>query len=391
MYYVLYRSGKKLAYCETNKQYWKAALPGIIAFSLNEGLRWGRGLDYNLYFKGFQDAALGYDDTHEILFSLYCRTCHYLGIDYKGFIISTMLLLIISVYFFLKKYRKQAAYALPLFCLLMEANYTNLIRWYMGVPFILIGFALYMEHEEFNNKKALTYLMSFSLMAMGMHTTLVLIPIIYYALYQITKNTDRPLSRPIVSIPIFVALTFLFKNEMMLMFASQINFLLALIGDSYSSYSDNLNYWLEGGAAGTDNSVLGIAVYAFLIPFIILGYDISSKKQELGYTFAYNLFSISFILMPIAVRIELLNRFWSCLYLFSSVVGAYLFIEYFVEKKHIKAYAYSLAVVAFLGVAYSQFVLKLRGPDFFKYYVWDSKGKDIIDIYSTYYIEMNKK
>lgn len=95
--------------------------------------------------------------------------------------------------------------------------------------------------------------------------------------------------------------------------------------------------------------------------------------------------------MPIAVRIELLNRFWNCLYLFSSVVGAYLFIEYFVEKKHIKTYAYSLAVVAFLCVAYSQFVAKLRGPDFFKYYVWDSKGEDIIDIYSTYYIEMNKK
>ena len=54
--YVLYINGKKIKALPEGirlKKYLKTAMPSIIIYTLNEGLRFGRGIDYNIYAKDF--------------------------------------------------------------------------------------------------------------------------------------------------------------------------------------------------------------------------------------------------------------------------------------------------------------------------------------------------
>lgn len=386
-YYVLYRSGKKIVYCKTNKQYWKAALSGIIAFSLNEGLRWGRGLDYNLYFTTFNNAIVG-DDYHEPLFTLYCKTCNLLGLDYKGFILSGMLLLIISVYTLIKNHRDLAPLVLPLFCIFMDTYYTNLIRWFLGVPFVIFGLAVFLQNIEKNTKKAYVYLIVGGVLASGFHTFLIIIPLIYLLLFYWTSVANNSIMRPTTTTAVFLLLTFLFENEMMQSFANQANVVLELMGDSYSRYSDNLSFWLEGGAASGSSSVLGITIYAYLIPLIYLGYKYAVETDSIFFKFAYNLFIVSIILMPIAVRIELITRIWSLFYFYITIVASAVFQSYLSHKKIKGNLVYYTAMLAVIGLCYSQIATRYKLPDYQKYYVWDSNGEDTQDIQTTYYRDM---
>lgn len=57
MLFILFYWGNKINKNTNSKQYWQYIFVPLLTFTLNEGLRWGRGIDYNSYYYTFKNIA----------------------------------------------------------------------------------------------------------------------------------------------------------------------------------------------------------------------------------------------------------------------------------------------------------------------------------------------
>ena len=64
--YVAYKNGKRLS--SLNNVKILSFSPVIIAYTLFAGLRWGRGVDYNVYYYVYQEIGKGYNEGWEPFF-----------------------------------------------------------------------------------------------------------------------------------------------------------------------------------------------------------------------------------------------------------------------------------------------------------------------------------
>ena len=71
MLFSLYYSGKRMSI--KGIALFKAAALGIIVFTLNEGLRFGRGIDYNYYAMAFNQNLINHDSTWDPIFLLIAK------------------------------------------------------------------------------------------------------------------------------------------------------------------------------------------------------------------------------------------------------------------------------------------------------------------------------
>lgn len=79
--------GNRLQHCKTNKTYWKNAFWIILSYSILMGLRFGRLIDYNIYFERYQDIGKNFiDSEYEFTFKVLCWCFYKLGLSYKVFI-----------------------------------------------------------------------------------------------------------------------------------------------------------------------------------------------------------------------------------------------------------------------------------------------------------------
>lgn len=60
MYILMFIGGNRMKYCKTEISYWKYATIPMVAFTLNMGLRWGRGTDYNNGYYTYDPIIKGY-------------------------------------------------------------------------------------------------------------------------------------------------------------------------------------------------------------------------------------------------------------------------------------------------------------------------------------------
>lgn len=66
---------------------YKAAALGIIIFTLNEGLRFGRGIDYNYYAIAFKQNLINHNSSWDPIFLFIANLLGYLGIPWQGYVI----------------------------------------------------------------------------------------------------------------------------------------------------------------------------------------------------------------------------------------------------------------------------------------------------------------
>lgn len=94
--YVFYKYSLKFK--KKQLQYWKIASIPIIFFSLEEGLRWGRFIDwcayYDTYYNGLETSKF------EFLFKEWWGLFHNLNIPYSIVIMTCSLLFILSLFIF---------------------------------------------------------------------------------------------------------------------------------------------------------------------------------------------------------------------------------------------------------------------------------------------------
>lgn len=388
--YILYINGKKIKALPENvklKRYLKVSMPSIIIYTLNEGLRFGRGIDYNLYAKEYvYNTGSLYFENGDAGFRYVGIFLQNLGLPFQVFVLLMSFILIFSVIIFLKNVKGCAPVALPMFLLLFYTATENLMRWFLGFSFILIGFSFILNDSK--NIRSYLFFTIFSIISFFFHFALIFVPFVYIILMQF----KRPLLKPTISILLFILIGISFQSKIMISLKEYLDIFL-LLSEKSTYYVDNAEQWLTSGASGLSLSsfppLFRVALY---IIEVILGYKLC-KILNTKYIILYNIFLIGFIVLPIANQIELVLRYQYLIFIYQIVILGYIVDIYFISRKiKLNKILYTLSILSFLYFSQGQIRKWIfNEPDYKHLYIWDSKGKDFLDLEKTYYNDMEKE
>ena len=378
---LLYWAGTQLKH---DYKIW--SIPGIVAilaFTLNEGLRFGRGIDYNLYWQGYMDLARGWDSNQNIGFILIEKFFLFFNLPYQALVLFMSMMFIIGTLFLMKRYKGVVMFALPLWILMSRATVDNMVRWYLAFSFVLIGLSFLLGSEKHSR---LSYIIC-SLIGCTIHYAMLPIPLLFYLIYSFKK----PLLSPTIAIIIFAIVALLFESSMMLVLADYVN-ALSQISDHFSGYGENAEFWLTNNASGTDSTGLGISnVFVFMF-LIIFGYKCCHKAGH-NYVFAYNLFLIAAIFYTVGRRIELVGRFNWVFYFFGAIVFACIIRMTMLRLIRYRAIVIALTIMTLVFTIYKPLVSPFVNTPMKYMYVWDQKGEtpqSMLQMYTTEKYKKNK-
>lgn len=166
VFLTLLYSGYLITYKnDDEKSYWKYSSIGIIVYSLVEGLRWNRGIDYPHYYQDITGKL--FTDYSETVYVWWTELFKFTGLPFWVAFIFYSFLFIHGFYFLLKKFKKQAVWALPLFFIITVGSSENLIRQFLAVS--MFEYALYFFLEKKYGKSAI-----FALLTVQIHNSVII-------------------------------------------------------------------------------------------------------------------------------------------------------------------------------------------------------------------------
>lgn len=349
-------------YCkDTSKKYF-LIIP-ILLISLNEGLRFGRGTDYNVYYFNYQNIIQGGDvRSNEFLFVMLCKLNNFLGFPYQGLVLFLSLILIISGAFFLRNHKSIIPFALPLF-MVFTIDAENLMRWFTAFSFLLIGVS-YLEQNKIKE------FFIFAVCAFLFHAGIIVVIPVFWLLHYIKK----PLLKPLYSCIIYILIYLFFKTSFMLNFVQYMNVFSGMT--QFAGYVENANEWLTG-TANFEAQGLNIGIIIMDLIVIKLGYQILTYKSNL--TYLYNICLIGTILSPALNQIEILYRICVLFKMFQFVIIAYA-VYFFIYNRYKSTTCSVLTWLVILNLVRIHILNILIEPYTSNsyLYVWDKMGREIL-------------
>ena len=344
----------------------KSFIPIIIAYTLYAGLRWGRGIDYNIYYwvyKGIVEG--GGREDNEPLFELLVKIFGLMGLEWKHFVLFMSFFLAIASCTFLRLFKKGLVLIVP-FWFLSINDAENLQRWYLAFSFILIGIP-HLINE--NVKKFLI----FALLGFLVHYGIVLV---LFPLVAIWHFSQKGILSPWISTVLYFLGFFLFSPDMMGIFT---DFVANVdIGTRFASYQTDAEGWLTGSNKDylyRTANILNIIPSLFLI-FVGHSY-IQQKKDDRLLVTLYHWTMFSVIFLPIALQIELLRRICSPFTIMQYVFLAIISYDILVSKIKVKTMVYYICLCVFVYYAIKLVVVYPLSVDKkLTYYIWDSEGRN---------------
>ena len=378
MLYTLYMAG--LFIRKTGKFKSVACMVAISVFTFNEGLRYGRGIDYNLYGMEYEKLQSGYEFEQDWGMLVIERALVFFDMPWQICVILMSFVFILGVCFLMNNFRTVLPYALPLFVLFSFTKAENMVRWYFGFSFFLIGFSYQLKKAEV--KKVSAKFVVLSIVGCIIHTALIPIPILFY-LINLKKGI---IIKPWYSISIFILIAFFFRTEMMLNFTNIANTLISL-SDKYQNYGNIVEDHLVGGYAGAEkNPFPGSGEFALFCVLIYVGYY---SIRNMGHVFicAYNLFLIGFLSWPICHQIELASRYNATFFFFGGIVLGTIIYSLW-DKKELRYSPILKLLIALIFLNYGRQVLSLpfqnNHPNFYLY-IWNKGDKTYDKLYDEWY------
>ncbi len=383
MLFILYSAGKHIA--KTGKILSPAGIIAILTYTLNEGLRYGRGIDYNLYGMKYEDLAAGRESDWEIGFQSIARFLIANDIPWQGYVMLMSSVFIIATIILLKEYKDVLPYALPLFVLFSMGAVENMVRWYMGFSFIMIGISFLLR----GGKRSKLKFWLFTAIACTFHVAIVPLPIAFYLLWY----REKPLLSPIWVIILYFGIALSFQTEVMMRFVELANVMAMMLGgvsERFANYGDDAEYWLTGGFAGSGerSAFPNKHELLFLLCVVWLGYK-AVKDADRKYIFAYNLFIVGLLAYPLAKQIELVIRFDQPFMFFRAIVLACIIKHVFVNKTIMvnqMAWLFSLLIMLNMGRTILVTPFKVEQDKYL--YVWNSHGKTYKSMYDMWIYDM---
>lgn len=360
--YLGYRLSKK----NENKYFWMM----VITFTLIEGLRFGRGTDYNLYVGIWDNIQIYnfYSNPEAIVFNFMCITLQLLGLPYQALIILCSFILAYCGFTFMRRYRECLAISIPLF-ILYTITAENLYRWWTGFAFILLGI-----HYYLNGRKLWFWI--FSLVGCGVHIMLLaIVPLLYLLL----KRGEKILLKPwlAVGLTFFVTMTWNVSNMLYLN-----NILHSVLGgmEHYQGYLNRSEDLLTGQWQGEKMEIsvfsyIRVIVYSSF--YIFVGYKIIKIKPHL--TPYYNFVVIAAIFNPINY-LEMIGRYIRLLLVFQCLLGSYCYL--YVLKHYVKTNAITIILsIALIGGNCAQIIKKnFETNNWHNMYIWNADGRRYVPL-----------
>ena len=169
--------GHMLSKSFSSRAFWQKALVPILIYGVVIGLRFGRMVDWNLYYFRFLEIGKNFDNSdYEILFKIFNYIFYSIGLPYWSFIFCESLLLMFALLFLFKNFKKELFFILPL-CLDLIHNNELYIRWYFAVSFFVVAISFLISSKP---KKAYFFFLISCLFHYGM---VPLLPILFFAKY----------------------------------------------------------------------------------------------------------------------------------------------------------------------------------------------------------------
>ena len=335
----------------------------VIIYTLIEGLRFGRGIDYNVYVYVYDNVERfgEYSSSESFIFNALCLLLTKLGMPYQALIMVCSFILAFCGFTFLRRYRECLVFSVPLF-IMLSLSAENLFRWYTGFSFILMALLSYLDGRK-------KWFFVFLFIACGIHPALLLIvPVFWYCLHR----GDKILLSPWLAFAIYIVFSAVWDNSIMLRFTKVLPFLLGN-SEHYSSYSDNAEMWLT--SSNRDEYKIGfITIIRLIISFpfyLFVGKKLVEIKPKL--TPYYNMLVLGIVSYPV-VHIELANRYNQLLVFFECVIGAYCYL--YVIRQKIKTHMV-VAILSILLVC-GHIVRIIRkttmGSKWETMYIWEADG-----------------
>lgn len=333
----------------------------IFSFTLIEGLRFGRGIDYNVYYQVYVSHQNGtYENGKALIFDYLCEFLVFLNLPYQSIIIICSGILAVSAIIWLEKYPKVIFYSLPWFYLVALPTTENLFRWYTAFAFVLIGMDYLIR-----GKTKLYFI--FSIIGIGFHTFIILPVILFYLL----NKAKSIIFKPIWAIGLYIIISIAWSSDFMLNLMPMANLILSQL-PAYQGYADNLSQWLNGSYHGLAGE---LSIFRQILNLILFSYLIVVGRKAMGQDknilLYYNIMVIGIISYPAFRPIELADRFNQLFIFFQCIIGAYCLFYTFSNTIAKKKY---LLITLFVIAILSQDLYKYLMPDnkYYTYYIWNS-------------------
>ncbi len=380
MLFLLSKAGEKL------RRKWKiisyAGISAILVYTLNEGLRFGRGIDYNAYWKVFNRIAAGETNDSmyvnmDVGFYYFCKFLSSIGGTWQECVLFMSFLFIVSSLQFLKSYRDTMQYALPLWVLFSFSQTENVMRWFVGFSLILIGLSLIMQKNGKNY-----YLFYLFLSAIGCTVHFGLIPVALLLLLMTFKETL--LIKPMY-VYIGLAISIVLAQVGSLLGYIDLFNMFASMSDRFSNYAEDTEYWImKASSVGSLYTFTGIVDFVCSLFVVAVGYKACGNAGK-HYVFAYNIFIIAFLFRPITTQMELLNRYDTLLYTFRAIVYARILQDMCIKRKQKQRVLWGpvMACVMFLNIA-QPLLVPFRNDSRKYLYVWNKGNLTADKMYDIY-------
>lgn len=337
----------------------KYSILAIIPYSLIEGLRWMRGRDYYHYYQDLITNLKGAYCTPnpELLYKVWINIFYDIGFPYYIAFILYSALLLTSLLFVIKVYRKTAIVVLPIFFILLSFSAENLIRQYLAICFLIFALGFYLR----DNSKCM-YLM------------LIIVPFIHISgifgviLFLLFTKIKFNLKSSIILIFIYLFFYFLWDVS----YFSYITNVISLLDFSFSrdNYLQNADYWFSGeNTIGDGGSSLTGSVSQFLLYIIMINKGFEYQKINHKFRILFYFSYISLLILTIGNSIEIYRRFYYWL-AFSIPITLGVILMY---NPNMKRYMKIIMIILILiQYGYCNYISMMKLPLETGYgFVWD--------------------
>lgn len=364
--------GKKISKVCSSKEYWKLSVVPILTYSLIEGLRFGRKIDWNVYYFRYEQLGqnVNFLDDYEPLFRYICHILYQLGIPYPGFIFLQCLFFIICVFVVIENFKGCCRWIVPLILVCATGN-EMFIRWFLSFSFVLLSLNSFI-------KKKYIYTAIWFFCAFSCHSGIIVFAL-FFILYKFFNSHTLP---PIAAVVLLFVTTFIMSLSD-LMFITQITYFLSpILGDSLNrgGYLDATENILSGtwGHVGVMEQSKAFYFRIFLMhaPVIYWGREFM-RDYKLGY-FIYNLFVIGAICSPLFVLIEIFNRISGVLAFFFCIVGGVFYFNILGNRGNTQKVKYYFAIISLFFAIYPYFSDMFSRPDNLMLFLWDANGRNFL-------------
>ncbi len=322
-----------------------------LCYSLIQGLRYARGVDY-MHYK-FDMEGHWFVDNYEVGYRfIVIFLSQWLHLPYWGCFICYSALLIFAVLLVLKRIPQMAVWGLPMFFLITGTASENLIRQYLAISFIIYAYYFFLCKKNI----CMWFMLVFSFF---IHVSAIY-PVILFVFFAYVKFKTK-IQKPWIYMGVY-SLLFLFWNVSYLSIVPHLLDYVPFFDSSnmqgYIEYSD---YWFtsESSLSETLGKNLDLSFahnsLLFLVNNLVIfyGYKVKQKDNQFRIPYYYFLFSLFFAV--IGKDLELYYRCTQWTYFMTAfVVSSILSTSSIMANRTKSIICFLFFVLYYYGIFISQ-------------------------------------